>query len=343
MKRFALITIAALIMAWNPALEVKAGPVRKMPKGENRQADRESILRGLIEEIDAIMQEPYDKKPGAEVRAVYLAVKEKMKADSLVWSILSDGKKEVYAAFVPEQAGNNSRIELNHALIDSAKKTPTLAMAMIMHEIKHAHDYFRIGDRYKAYMKNPLEEFMYEMDSLFIEALFIRDFLVPRYKNLTDFERYVLASLEKDNLASVALVFMEEDMDLTYDLYKLGKKLDKGIACEEYFEEFSRHGKTVFDRPIPTEEFKKYQVLVAIKTFTMLAAPLVDGAVARNERCKQDEYKAAIKELNGYVNRGNAVLRELGSHIDDYSSKMKRKFFVLSKGDGFGGVIARAA
>jgi hypothetical protein len=203
-------------------------------------------------------------------------------------------------------------------------------MTVIMHEMKHAHDYFKIGDKYNAYMKNPLERFMYEMDSLFIEALFIRDFLAPRYKDITDFERYVLTSLENDNLASVALVFMKEDMDLTYDLYKLGKRLDNGMDCKEYFEEFTRNGKAVFERPVPSEEFKKYQALIAIKTFTMLAAPLADGAMARNERCKQDEYKADIKALNEYVRRGNAILREQGDFIDDYASNVKKNFFVIS-------------
>lgn len=328
-KHFVLIAIAALIMAWQP-MAAYAAPAEQTSKGQSIQTDRERVLRGLIDELDSIMLKPYDKKPGNEVRVVYLQVKEKMKAGSLVWSILNDGKNEIFAAFTPEQEGKNPCIQLNHALIDSAKQAPTLAMTVIMHEMKHAHDYFKIGDKYNAYMKNPIERFMYEMDSLFIEALFIRDFLTPRYKDLTDFERYVLTILKNDNLASVALVFMKEDMDLTYDLYKLGKRLDKGMNCKEYFAEFSRNGKTVFERPVPNEEFKKYQALIAIKTFTMFAAPLADGAMARNERCKQEEYKTDIKELNEYVRRGNALLREQGDFIDNYASNVKKKFFVIS-------------
>ncbi len=319
-----------LIMAGVPVSEVRAGTAEKASKGETSQPERERVLRWLVDEIDAIMQAPYDKRPGSEVRRVFLAVKEKMKSGSLVWSILDDGKQEVFAAFAPEQQGKKSCIQLNNALLDSAKKRPTLAMTMILHEMKHAHDYFSIGDRYRECMKNRLEGFMYEMDALFIEALFIRDFLAPRYKDLTDFERYVLASMEKDNLASVALVFMQEDMDLTYDLYDLGKKLDKGLDCREYFAEFSRRGKTVLEHPVPPEEFKKYQVLVAIKTFTTLAAPLADGTMARNKRCKPDDHKAEIKELNEFINRGNAVLRKQGSFLDDYVSKMKRQFFTPS-------------
>ena len=328
MKRYAIITVAVLIVAWHPVLEIYAARSEKA----TRDVERERVLRGLVDEIDAIMKAPYDKKPGNEVRAVYLSVKEKMKVDKLVWSILDDGKKEVFAAFTPGQEGKKPSIELNHALLDGAGKSPTLAMTMILHEMKHAHDYFKVGERYKTYMKSPVEQFMYEMDSLFIEAIFIRDFLAPRYKNLTNFERYVLTSLEKDNLASVALVFMKEDMDLTYDLYDLGKKLDKGMACDEYFEAFSRQGKAVYERTIPKEEFQKYNALVAIKTFTLLAAPLADGAMARNKRCIQDDHKDAIAELNGLVKRGNAVLREQGKFIDEYASKVRSRFLVLSEG-----------
>jgi hypothetical protein len=329
MIKYFLIAIAALILAWQP-VDAYATLANQTSKGQSIQTDREKVLRGLIDEFDSIMKTPYDKKPGNEVRVVYLAVKEKMNAGGLVWSILNDGKQEVFAAFTPERGGDKPSIQLNHALIDSAKRTPTLAMTVIMHEMKHAYDYFKIGDKYTAYMKNPLERFMYEMDSLFIEALFIQDFLAPRYKDLTDFERYVLTSLENDNLASVALVFMKEDMGLTYDLYKLGKRLDKGMDCKEYFEEFTRNGKAVFERPVPSEEFKKYQALIAIKTFTMFAAPLADGALARNERCKQNEYKAGIKALNEYVRRGNTILREQGDFIDDYASNVKKKYFVIS-------------
>jgi hypothetical protein len=169
---------------------------------------------------------------------------------------------------------------------------------------------------------------MYEMDSLFIEALFIRDFLSPRYKNLTALEQYILTSLEKDNLASVAMVFMAVDMDLTYDLYGIGKKLDKGMPCKDYFAEFSRRGKAVFERPIPKENFQKYQSLSAVKTFTTLAAPLADGAMARNKRCKQDEHKAVIGEINGYVERGNALLREHEDFIEDYIKQVRRKYLI---------------
>ncbi len=328
MKRYAIIAVAVLLVTWHPVLEIYAARAEKT----NRDAERERVLRGLVDEIDAIMKVPYDKKPGNEVRTVYLSVKEKMEADKLVWSILDDGKKEVFAAFSPGQEEKKPCIELNHALLDGAGKNRTIAMTMILHEMKHAHDYFKVGERYKTYMENPVEQFMYEMDALFIEAIFIRDFLAPRYKNLTNFERYVLASLEKDNLASVALVFMKEEMDLTYNLYGLGKKLDKGMACNEYYEEFSRQGKAVFERPIPKEEFHKYNVLVAIKTFTLLAAPLADGAMARNKRCKQDDHKDAIAELNGLVKRGNAVLREQGKFIDEYAAKVRRGFLVLSEG-----------
>ena len=329
MKQFAFVIVATLIMAWDPAL-LSAGPARQIPNQKSSQADTDRVLRGLIDEIDTIMQAPYDKKPGTEVRAVYLSVKDRMKADLLVWSILNDGQQEMLAAFSPGQKGKKPCIELNHALLDGARKNPTLAMTMILHEMKHAHDYFQIGEKYKTYMKNPVERFMYEMDSLFIEAIFIRDFLAPRYKNLTNFERYVLTSLEKDNLASIALVFMKEDMDLIYDLYALGNKLDKGMACNEYYEEFTRLGKAVFEAPIPGEEFNKYGVLIRIKTFTQLAAPLADGAMARNKRCKQNDHKDAIAGVNGYIQRGNAVLREQGKFIDDYALKVRRGFLVFS-------------
>ncbi len=334
MRRHVPIVVLTLIMivCGITAGAACASEAQKVPHGAesvSSDQERERILRELIDELDRIMSPPYEKQPGNNVRDVYLAVKDRMVRGDVVWSVVSDGKTEVNAAFTPAHEGTKARIEVNQYLIDHAKKSPTLAMTMIMHEMKHARDYFTIGEPYKEYMKNPLEQFMYEMDALFIEALFVRDFLQPRYKNLTPFERYVLESLEKDNLASVAALFMAEDMDLIYSLYGLGKKLDAGMSCTDYFVEFSRSGKEVFEKPLAKDAFRKYRGLIAVKTYTMMASPLADGAMARNKRCKLDEHKVSVGEINGYVNRGNVLMKENQAFIDDYIRQVRKSFFTF--------------
>ncbi len=323
---FMAVAMIACMGAVSPKVCAGAGRAPQTESSGAADQERERTLRGLIDDLDEIMQPPYDKKPGSEARAVYLAVKEQTINGGLTWAIINDGKKEVFASFAPAEKGTMARIAVNHALLDSAKTHPTLAMTVIMHEMKHARDYFTIGEKYEEYMKNRLENFMYEMDALFIEALFIRDFLSPRYKNLTAFEQYVLASLEKDNLASVATSFMAVDMDLTYDLYGLGKELDNGMSCKDYFTGFSTRGKSVFEQPIPREDFEKYRKLITVKTFATLSAPLVDGAMARNKRCKQDEYKGEVEELNGFIDRGNALVREHRDFMNGYIKQVRQKF-----------------
>lgn len=335
MRRHVSIAVVAIVMTvcCFTAGGARASEAQKDPllaeSGRSSDQERERILRELIDELDRIMLPPYEKQPGIHVRDVYIAVKDRMVRGDLIWSIVRDGKAEVNASFVPVQEGTKARIEVNQYLVDRATKSPTLAMTMIMHEMKHARDYFTIGEPYKKYMENPLERFMYEMDALFIEALFVRDFLSPRYKNLTAFERYVLESLEKDNLASVAAVFMSVDMDLTYSLYELGKKLDTGMSCTDYFVEFSRRGKEVFEKPLGKDGFRKYQGLIAVKTYATLASPLVDGAMARNKRCKPDEHKALVGEINGYVDRGNVLMKENNAFIDDYIKQVRKSYFTF--------------
>lgn len=329
---FLLIAVAAMAACASPVSDLRVNTESQMPREKSGQAvqeARERTLRGLIDELNSIMQPPYDDKPGSEVRAVYLIVKEQMARGGLAFTIIDDGEKKVQAAFVPAQKGTKSLIEVNGALIDIANSRPTLAMSMLMHEMKHARDYFTVGETYKEHMKNSLEEFMYEMDALFIEALFIRDYLAPRYKDLTAFEQYVLASLENDNLASVALVFMAVDMSLTYRFYGIGKELDSGMSCKDYFAEFSRRGKPLFDLPIPKEDFQKYNSLIAIKTFTTMAAPLVDSAMARNKRCGAGEHKTAINEINNFVKRGNALIREHAKFLDDYVKQIHQHYLVF--------------
>ncbi len=329
MKRQGVFIAAAVIAflgAVSPAVCGVTGTARQT--GSALDKEREQTLRGLIDELDGIMRPQYDRKPGSEVRTVYLAVKEKMLHGGLTWTIVDDGKKEVSANFQPAEQGGVSRIAVNHALLDSARTRPTLAMTIIMHEMKHARDFFAVGEAYKEYMKNRLESFMYEMDAIFIEALFIRDFLRPRYKDLTGFERYVLASLEKDNLASVASIFLETDMDLTYDLYELGKKLDNGMSCRDYFTGFSGRGKAVFEAPLPAEDFQRYTKLITVTTLAVMTAPLVDGALARNKRCPRDEYREAIKELNGDIDRGNALIGAHRDFIERYRTQVRQKFLV---------------
>jgi hypothetical protein len=144
MRRYVLFAVAATLIAFaGLASEVRADSAKQPLQTESDRAadeERERTLRGLIDELDKIMQPPYDKKPGSEVRAVYLMAKEQMVRGGLAWNILDNGEKEMYAAFVPAQEGREPRIEVNHALIDSARAQPTLAMTMIMHEMKHARD-----------------------------------------------------------------------------------------------------------------------------------------------------------------------------------------------------------
>lgn len=335
MKHHVLIAalIAALIVGCALAPGAHVAAEKNVPQGKSIQTsreERERVLRGLIDEIDRIMAPPYEKKPGNEVREVYVSVKDRMVRGGLTWFITDDEEKEPRAGFVPPQEGKGPRIEVNHSLVDSAGTEPTLAMTMIMHEMKHARDYFTIGEPYRKYMEDPVERFMYEMDALFIEALFVRDFLSPQYKNLTPFEQYVLESLEKDNLSSVAMAFMAADMDLTYSLYGLGKKLDSGMSCKDYFDEFSRLGKEVFEKPLGKDGFQKYQSLISIKTYTALASPLIGGAMARNRRCKLDEHKAAVGEIDGYIDRGNALMREHQAFIEDYIKQVRKAYFTLN-------------
>ncbi len=331
----ALFVVSLLVMSCSPATrptwsaEERGTPSLKQAKTSPVQEQYlEKTLRSLIDELNRVMAKPQEKEPGRTVYKVYSFSKEKLDAGDMTWTIVRDGSEEMRAAFTPGKEGEKPRIELNEYLVVRSKTTPSIALTIILHEMRHAYDYFTIGEKYKKYMENPLENFLYEMDSLFIEAVFARDYLAPKYKKLTPFEQYLLTSLEKDNLASVSLSFMAVDMDLTYYLHKRGKDLNNSLTCKDYLQEFVDQGKKLSKLSLNGKEFEKYSNLIRIQTYAVMTSPLIDNAFARNTKCKEDASRAAmVKEINEHIDKANAVVKEHAEFIAKFSKGVRKLYF----------------
>lgn len=66
------------------------------------------------------------------------------------------------------------------------------------------------------------------MDALFVEALFIKHYLAENGYQLGNFEKYLLASLENDDLSGASSLFKQVDKDIIYSTYTMVIGVNEG-------------------------------------------------------------------------------------------------------------------
>lgn len=172
----------------------------------------------------------------------------------------------VASFFKPEK--NKPYILFNKNLIEIFNYQKSIVFSMFIHEIKHAYDYYTNYGLFKVTDNNMLEKYMFQMDALYIEALLLEKYLVPNNFNLTDFEKILLNSHQKNNLYDYSLIFELTDMKLVYYLYNL--VMDKN-TYEDNFKSITDIGKILIDgfEDINKEqdEWVKFRKLIAVYSY----------------------------------------------------------------------------
>jgi hypothetical protein len=90
-------------------------------------------------------------------------------------------------------------------------KYPSLAYAIMTHELRHVDDAVNKQDLFVISTKNSKEKFLFELDALVIEAYFVREVASRNKYQLTGFEKYLLAVSEPGQEYQLALTFLGTD------------------------------------------------------------------------------------------------------------------------------------
>jgi len=179
----------------------------------------------IFKELDSILR--YSGSKETVVNEIFSNVDQMIKDEKLLFAIMDKYPGPLYASsfYVDEQ--NQAWIGIDKELIDMYPERKELVFSIIIHEYKHAYDYLTV-ENYVEHRNDEIEDYLYEMDALFVEALFIKYYLAENGYNLGNFERYLLASLDMDDLNSASTLFKKVDKGIIYSTYGMIIAVNEG-------------------------------------------------------------------------------------------------------------------
>lgn len=162
----------------------------------------------------------------------------------------------------------SSYIVVNPKSLDLYEKQSSIVYSILINMLKGAYDYYTQNDRYLATQNNLIERKYYSADAIYIEALFIIDYLQTQKYHLTRFEEFLIRSFKNDNLGSFFATFYLTDLPFLHQLDDISAKK---ITLEAKMKEMYSIGTSLVN-DFDTHDFKKESewksFLVMIKMYT---------------------------------------------------------------------------
>lgn len=167
-------------------------------------------------------------------------------------------------------------LRVDQDLLAAFESQPGLAMAVIVHEMRHIHDYFVHPHTFRAVHPGSLEHFSFEMDAHYTEALFVLDRQRSGVADRSRYEELLVASLERDDLASVAALMRATDLALVYHYRRHVEGAIGEDARRSARRRFVDHGRALLARrPDRAHRWDTYRWHVELVTWERLAARLL--------------------------------------------------------------------
>lgn len=205
------------------------------------------------------------------------------------------------ARFKYKDNGNYPHIELNENIFDLYENHSSLFQGIIFHELFHAYILFTNKDYFLSVRDDIIEQYMYEMDALNIEATYFT-YLSKNYDLvMTPFEQYMINSFSKDNLGGVSYLLKTKDMDLIYYLSNLSNSyLRQEIDISYVLDEVIQIGNYVSALDIiGAEGWKKYTSVCTQLTYSQHIAYFLNPILSN---IKDDSFDEKINEINTIKN-----------------------------------------
>ncbi|MCK5199252.1 MAG: hypothetical protein KAR21_12920 [Spirochaetales bacterium] len=220
-------------------------------------------------------------------------------------------------------------ITIEEKLLRFYPENNSIIMMVIFHELSHAHNYYSDTEHYLSISDNKLEKYLYEMDAIYLETLFIEECKKKKY-NITGFEEFLLTSLKDDNLGMASLVFLKKDNKLIWRLIgMIDWHKDGNWTIEELVSEVSILGHTLLDRwqneiKNSKNDWNRFVSLVQMKTFDYHLAGIINQVITSEIVSKMD---SEIQEINSIKIKMQEEYIPLWDFINDYSNNMIKDFF----------------
>jgi hypothetical protein len=221
-------------------------------------------------------------------------------------------------------------ISLDKTLLSLYPRQKSLVFSLLIHEIQHAYNYFVDHEAFVTTYNNLLENYLYEMDAYHVEALFIRDVLIPQDYPLTDFEKLLVVSFENDNLDYFSFVFINLDMRLVYYLYNV--TLNKQ-SVEKNIEELLRVGNELIDLfkyPEQDDKWNQFVSLIPMHTYCRFIQQYVYNVLVKKAQLAMEPEDFFLpdhsRELYDIVLKMQELLHPYDQFFTTYSRELLAYF-----------------
>ena len=219
-------------------------------------------------------------------------------------------------------------LAFNEYILDIYSGQPSIVYSILISLYQHIYSYYNNNELFMIAEDNRLEKYFFKMDALYIEAMFIRDYLKPNEFKLTNYEEYLLNSLNNDGLSSASAFFKSIELDLSH---KMNDIAGKDITLDEALKLFRAIGNqiiTEFEIDPEKSDWENYNAILPLNTFNEFAKQvLYDIAIRKDERVN------SIEEMNlNYYPLEKELLFKveslLNEHIQllEYASGLLKQF-----------------
>lgn len=234
--------------------------------------DYPSRLEKILDNLETLVHETHSEDPLVREMAERVIAKIHQKELAVYLNPNLAGNIYEGAYFGYRKQGSDPHIAFSPYIVDLYETHPSIVYAIIMHESKHADSFFHNRKYYLSVEGNPIEEYMFELDSYHIEAMFIRDYVMTNKKfKPTKFENFLATSFIENNLRRFSYGALGTDAQLTYylnDLIRSDKRKDEKYAeldritdsiLKQNYRESDEPGQR-FNRTVPLHTMVKFYV-----------------------------------------------------------------------------------
>ena len=141
-------------------------------------------------------------------------------------------------------------ILLHASILDEVKDNPVSALSEFAGKLAFVHTFLQYGETIVELYQNPLEYYLSQMDALYLQTIFLRDFARPLYgeERIGHYENYLLQGLAVDDLSSISLFVWGIDRAIVYSMIGLSKQLGMdSVSVEGYMYEIIQLGIDIRD------------------------------------------------------------------------------------------------
>ena len=238
----------------------------------------------------------------------------------------------------------NSRviISLHASILDNAEQNPVSAMSEFAGKLGLVDAFLQHGSNIVEIFQDPLEFYLAQMDGIYLQTLFLRDFASSLYgdAHIDPYEDYLLQGLTVDNFNSLSLFVWGIDRNIIYSMLGLSTQLGNNeVNLVDYVHEVWELGLEIRDTMEQARRLfeesgtmegadgevarrNMYIASTSANTYRTLGSIIFSSALGVASSEEYDDLQEEIQEIDQIYN----LLELLINEVDDFRKNYREQY-----------------